>query len=86
MKQFRPYTLAEFIHNVGNVGDFVHYRLKSNHNEVLTVITEIRETSGFVVLGNLLINTERLLNEFEYYDNPSWYEYGTWKPFGVSEE
>ena len=78
-KEYRPFTLEEFIHAVGDVGDRVRYRPKSDHVAFRSVITEFRETSGFVGLGTLVISTERLLNEFEFYKD------GVWIPFGVEE-
>lgn len=78
-KIYRPYTLEEFIKNVGDVGGCVRYRLKSNHEVFRSVITGIRETSRLVVLGNLLICTEQLFNEFEYYNGEAWV------PFGVEK-
>lgn len=78
-KVYRPYTLEEFIKNVGDVGGCVRYKHKDDPEVYHTIITEIRETSGFVVLGDLLICTERLFNEFEYFNGE------TWVPFGVEK-
>ena len=75
----RPYTLEEFIKNVGDVGACVRYRIKDDPEVYRSVITEIREKSGFVVIGNLMVSTERLFNEFEYYNGE------VWVPFGVEK-
>lgn len=79
-KKYRPFTLKEFIHTIGDVGGCVRYRSKDDHEVFRSVITEIRETGGKVVLGHLTASFEGLLFEFEYYDND------VWKPFGVLEE
>lgn len=78
-KKLRPFTLKEFINNVGDVGGCVRYKRKDDPEVFRSVITEIRETSGKVVLGHLTASFEGLLFEFEYYDN------GSWIPFGVKE-
>jgi hypothetical protein len=78
-KKYRPFTVEEFTRRIGDVGGCVRYRFKDDSEVFRSVITEIRETSGFVMLGNSLISVERLLSDFEYYDN------GTWKPFGMEE-
>ena len=78
-KSLRPYTLEKFIKNVGDVGSYVRYRRKDNPEIFRSVITEIRETSGDVVLGSLTANLNGLFNNFEYYKN------GAWVPFGVEK-
>lgn len=78
-KTLKPYTLEEFIKNVGDAGGCVRYRLKSNHEVFRSVITEIRETSGDIVLGSLTANLNGLFNNFEYFNGE------TWVPFGVEK-
>lgn len=78
-KTFRAFTLEEFIHTVGDVGNCVRYKHKDDPQIIRTVITEVREDSRYVMLGNMLVSTERLFNEFEYYDGKNWV------PFGVKE-
>ena len=78
-KEFRPFTLEEFIQNVGDVGNCVRYKHKDSSEVFRSVITEIRETSGDVVLGSLTANLNGLFNQFEYYNGEAWV------PFGVEK-
>ena len=78
-KTLRAFTLEEFIHTVGDVGNCVRYKHKDDPQIIRTVITEVREDSRYVMLGNMLVSTERLFNEFEYYNGKNWV------PFGVKE-
>lgn len=78
-KVFRPFTLEEFIQNIGDVGNCVRYKHKDSSEVFRSVITEIRETSGDVVLGSLTANLNGLFNQFEYYNGE------TWVPFGVEK-
>lgn len=78
-KTLRAFTLEEFIQNVGDVGGCVRYKHKDDPQIFRTIITEIRETSGFVVLGNLTASFEGLFCEFEYYNGEAWV------PFGVEK-
>ena len=78
-KIYRPYTLEEFIKNVGDVGGCVRFKHKDDSEVFRSVITEIRETSGDVVLGSLTANLNGLFNQFEYYNGE------TWVPFGVEK-
>lgn len=78
-KQYKPYTLEEFIQNVGDVGSCVRFKHKDDSEVFRSVITEIRETSGDIVLGSLTANLNGLFNNFEYYNGE------TWVPFGVEK-
>lgn len=78
-KKYRPFTVEEFIHKVGDVGGCVRYRHKGAPEVFRSVITEIMETGDKVVIGNSTISFKGLFLEFEYYDN------GTWIPFGIKE-
>lgn len=78
-KSLRPYTLEEFIQNVGDVGSCVRHKRKDNPQVYRSIITEIREDSGMVVLGSLTASLDGLFLEFEYYKD------GNWQPFGVEE-
>lgn len=78
-KHFRPFTLEEFIRTVGDVGGCIRYKHKDDPQISRAVITEIMEDTKYVKLGNDLVSTGRLLDEFEYYDGE------TWVPFGVEE-
>ena len=78
-KTLRAFTLEEFIHTVGDVGNCVRYKHKDDPQIIRTVITEIRENTRYVMLGNVLVSTERLFKEFEYYNGKYWV------PFGVKE-
>lgn len=78
-KSLRPYTLEEFIQNVGDVGSCVRFKHKDDSEVFRSVITEIRETSGDIVLGSLTANLNGLFNQFEYYNGEAWV------PFGVEK-
>lgn len=78
-KVFRPFTLEEFIQNVGDVGSCVRFKHKDDSEVFRSVITEIRETSGDIVLGSLTANLNGLFNQFEYYNGEAWV------PFGVEK-
>ena len=78
-KTLRAFTLEEFIQNVGDVGNCVRYKHKDDPQIFRAVITEVREDSRYVMLGNMLVSTERLFKEFEYYNGKYWV------PFGVKE-
>lgn len=78
-KEFRPFTLEEFIQNVGDVGSCVRFKHKDDSEVFRSVITEIRETSGDIVLGGLTANLNGLFNQFEYYNGEAWV------PFGVEK-
>lgn len=78
-KTFRAFTLEEFIQNVGDVGNCVRYKRKDDPQIFRAVITEVREDSRYVMLGNMLVSTERLFNEFVYYNG------NCFVPFGVEE-
>ena len=78
-KKYRPFTFKEFIHTIGDVGGCVRYKRKDDPEVFRSVITEIRETGGKVVLGHLTASFDGLFCEFEYYDGKAWI------PFGVEE-
>ena len=78
-KTLKPYTLEEFIQNVGDVGSCVRFKHKDDSEVFRSVITEIRETSGDVVLGSLTANLNGLFNQFEYFNGEAWV------PFGVEK-
>ena len=78
-KTLKPYTLEEFIQNVGDVGSCVRFKHKDVSEVFRSVITEIRETSGDVVLGSLTANLNGLFNQFEYFNGEAWV------PFGVEK-
>lgn len=78
-KVFRPFIFEEFIQNVGDVGSCVRFKHKDDSEVFRSVITEIRETSGDVVLGSLTANLNGLFNQFEYYNGEAWV------PFGVEK-
>jgi hypothetical protein len=78
-KTLKPYTLEEFIQNVGDVGSCVRHKRKDNPQVYRSIITEIREDSGMVVLGSLTASLDGLFLEFEYYKD------GAWVPFGVEK-
>lgn len=78
-KVFRPFTFEEFIQNVGDVGSCVRFKHKDDSEVFRSVIIEIRETSGDVVLGSLTANLNGLFNQFEYYNGEAWV------PFGVEK-
>ena len=78
-KTLKPYMLEEFIQNVGDVGSCVRFKHKDDSEVFRSVITEIRETSGDVVLGSLTANLNGLFNQFEYFNGEAWV------PFGVEK-
>ena len=78
-KTLRAFTLEEFINNVGDVGNCVRYKHKDEPQILRAVITEIRENTNYVMLGNMLVSTERLFKEFDYYNG------NCFVPFGVKE-
>lgn len=89
--QSRPYTLQEFVDNVGGVGDVVTYRFHDKNNtskcEWTSLIMEIEdcpdgESETFpirIYIGVSEFLLKELFEHYEYRIN------GQWLPFGVYE-
>ena len=89
--QWRPYTLQEFIDNVGGVGDVVTYRFHDKSGtskcEWTSLIVEIEtcqngESETFPIkiwIGESEFLLKELFEHYEYRKN------GQWQPFGVKE-
>ena len=89
--QWRPYTLQEFVDNVGGVGDVVTYRFHDKSGtskcEWTSLIVEIEtcqngESETFpikIYIGESEFLLKELFEHCEYRKN------GQWQPFGVKE-
>lgn len=89
--QSRPYTLQEFVDNVGGVGDVVTYRVHDKSGtskcEWTSLIVEIEtcqngESETFpikIYIGESEFLLKELFEHCEYRKN------GQWQPFGVKE-
>lgn len=89
--QWRPYTLGEFIDNVGEVGDVVTYRFRDKNNaskcEWTSLIMEIEdcpdgESETFPIRIYIGVSEFLLKELFEHYE---YRVNGQWLPFGVYE-
>ena len=89
--QWRPYTLGEFMDNVGEVGDVVTYRFHDKNNtsqcEWTSLIIEIEDCQdgesktcqSKIYIGGCEFLLKELFEHYEYRIN------GQWQPFGVEE-
>lgn len=89
--EWRPYTLQEFIDNVGGVGDVVTYRFHDKSGtskcEWTSLIVEIEtyqngESETFpikIYIGESEFLLKELFEHYEYRKN------GQWQPFSVKE-
>lgn len=80
----RPYTLKEFNHYVGNVGDVIIYRHKGNvYSKFTVIITEIVtvEMPGMkpvirLHFGTHIFDLHELFVRCEWFDGEFWHEFG----------
>lgn len=76
-KEYRPYTLAEFIDEY-SLGDEIILRRKDNRDSIKhRLFIEYEEDTVEVRLGSMWHTLEELFNKYELYADEGW------KPFGV---